>query len=218
MDNILKYEKLVCKIASRYSHHSNFEDLKQVGMMGLLKAVDNYQPNCNTRFSTYAFLWIRGEILEYLRNDKNVKFSKEILSLSRKLDSSYEELRQILGREPSIQEVAVYLEADEKNIIDAISAKEFILSADYVLNQDEEGKAVSLYDMVPYYEKGYDEDILTLRSALEDLPEEEKNIIQLRYFQDMSQSEVSKILGTNQVNISRHESKILQKLRKDMIA
>ncbi len=218
MDNILKYEKLVCKIASRYSHHSNFEDLKQVGMMGLLKAVDNYQPNCNTKFSTYAFLWIRGEILEYLRNDKNVKFSKEILSLSRKLDSSYEELRQILGREPSIQEVAVYLEADEKNIIDAISAKEFILSADYVLNQDEEGKAVSLYDMVPYYEKGYDEDILTLRSALEDLPEEEKNIIQLRYFQDMSQSEVSKILGTNQVNISRHESKILQKLRKDMVA
>ena len=84
MDNILKYEKLVCKIASRYSHHSNFEDLKQVGMMGLLKAVDNYQPNCNTKFSTYAFLWIRGEILEYLRNDKNVKFSKEILSLSRK--------------------------------------------------------------------------------------------------------------------------------------
>ena len=218
MDNILKYEKLVCKIASRYSYHSNFEDLKQVGMIGLLKAVDNYQPNCNTKFSTYAFLWIRGEILEYLRNDKNVKFSKEILSLSRKLDSGYEELRQILGREPSIQEVATYLETDEKNIIDAINAKEFIFSADYVLNQDEEGKAVSLYDMVPYYEKGYDEDILTLRSALEDLPEEEKNIIQLRYFQDMSQSEVSKILGTNQVNISRHESKILQKLRKDKIA
>ena len=64
MDHILKYEKLVSKIASKYSYYSSFEDLKQVGMIGLLKAVDNYQPNNNpnTKFSTYAVFWIRGEI------------------------------------------------------------------------------------------------------------------------------------------------------------
>lgn len=220
MDHILEYEKLVSKIASRYSYYSSFEDLKQVGMIGLLKAVENYQPgnNPNTKFSTYAVFWIRGEILEYLRKDKNIKVSKEIIALSKEIDICSDRLRQKFGREPSISELAFYLEKDEKSIIDAINSKDFVLSSDYYMNQDEDGKNVNLYDTVPYYESGYDEDILTLRWAIEELPEEEKKIIQLRYYQDMSQSEVSKELGTNQVNISRQENKILQKLRKDMAA
>ena len=220
MDHILKYEKLVSKIASKYSYYSSFEDLKQVGMIGLLKAVDNYQPNNNpnTKFSTYAVFWIRGEILDYLRKDKNVKFSKEIIALSKEVDICSDMLRQKFGKEPSISELALYLEKDEASIIDAINSKEFVLSSDYYINQDEDGKNVNLYDTVPYYEAGYDEDILTLRCAIEELPETEKKIIELRYFQDMSQSEVSRALGTNQVGISRQENKILQKLRKDMAA
>ena len=182
MEFIMKYEKLVCKIASKYSCYSNFEDLKQVGMIGLLKAVDKYIPNPQTKFSTYATFWIRGEILEYLRNDKNIKPSKEILALSKKVEI------------------------------------EFVLSTDYIINQDEEGKDTSLYDTIPYYEMGYDEDILALHFELDKLSEEEKKIIDLRYYQDMTQSEVSKVLGTNQVNVSRCESKILQKLKKEMAA
>lgn len=218
MEFIMKYEKLVCKIASKYSCYSNFEDLKQVGMIGLLKAVDKYIPNPQTKFSTYATFWIRGEILEYLRNDKNIKPSKEILALSKKVEICRERLKDKFNREPSVSEIATILEEDEKNVLDAIYAKEFVLSTDYIINQDEEGKDTSLYDTIPYYEMGYDEDILALHFELDKLSEEEKKIIDLRYYKDMTQSEVSKVLGTNQVNVSRCESKILQKLKKEMAA
>lgn len=218
MEFIMKYEKLVCKIASKYSCYSNFEDLKQVGMIGLLKAVDKYVPNPQTKFSTYATFWIRGEILEYLRNDKNIKPSKEILALSKKVEICRERLKDKFHREPSVSEIATILEEDEKNVLDAIYAKEFVLSTDYIINQDEEGKDTSLYDTIPYYEMGYDEDILALHFELDKLSEEEKKIIDLRYYQDMTQSEVSRVLGTNQVNVSRCESKILQKLKKEMAA
>lgn len=220
MEHILKYEKLVSKVASKYSSYSSFEDLKQVGMIGLLKAVENYQPNnnSNTKFSTYAFLWIKGEILEYLRKDKNVKISKEILSRRKEVDICSDMLRQKFGREPSISEIALYLELDEASVVEAICSKDFVLSSDYYINEDEDGKSTNLYDMVPYYESGYDEDVLTLRCALEELPANEQKIIELRYYQDMSQMEVSKELGTNQVSISRQENKIIQKLRKNMAA
>ena len=180
MEFIMKYEKLVCKIASKYSCYSNFEDLKQVGMIGLLKAVDKYIPNPQTKFSTYATFWIRGEILEYLRNDKNIKPSKEILALSKKVEICRERLKDKFNREPSVSEIATILEEDEKNVLDAIYAKEFVLSTDYIINQDEEGKDTSLYDTIPYYEMGYDEDILALHFELDKLSEEEKKIIDLR--------------------------------------
>ncbi len=218
MENILKYEKLVSKIASKYSYYSSFEDLKQVGMIGLLKALEKYQVNSETKFSTYATFWIKGEILEYLRKDKNIKISKEVLALSKEVDICSEMLRQKLNREPTIQEISFCLEKDESSIVEAIYSKEFVLSSDYVVNQDEEGKDVCLYDTIPYYETGYDADILDLHLALENLEEEEREIIDLRYFQDMTQSEVSKKLGTHQVKVSREESKILQKLRQNIAA
>lgn len=218
MEHILKYEKLVSKIASKYSNYSSFEDLKQVGMIGLLKALEKYKEDNNTKFSTYAFLWIRGEILEYLRNDKNIKVSKELVSLSREVDICSDMLRQRLNREPSVSEIAFCLGKDEGIIVDAIMSREFVLSSDYSINEDEDGKNVSLYDTVPYYENGYEADILDLHFAIEQLSEDERRIINMRYYEDMTQSEVSKELGTNQVNVSRSESKILQKLRKNIAA
>jgi RNA polymerase sigma-B factor len=218
MDHILEYEKLVSKIASKYSYYSSFEDLKQVGMIGLLKAVDKYKPNPNTKFSTYATFWIKGEILDYLSKDKNIKISKEMLSLRKEVEICTDILSQRLGRTPSISEIAFYLEKDEEDIIDSINSKDLVLSSDYYVNLDEDGKNVSLYDTVPYYESGYDENILTLKCALENLDEREQKLIELRYFQDMSQMEVSKEFGTNQVSISRQENKILQKLRQDIAA
>lgn len=218
MEHILKYEKLVSKIASKYSGYSSFEDLKQVGMIGLLKAVEKYKEDNNTKFSTYAYMWIRGEILEYLRNDKNIKVSKELVSLSREVDICSDMLRQKLNREPSISEIAFCLEKDEESVVDAIMSREFVLSSDYTINEDDEGKNVNLYDTVPYYELGYEADYLDLHMALEQLPEEERRIINMRYYEDMTQSEVSRELGTNQVNVSRSESKILQKLKKNIAA
>lgn len=218
MNNILEYEKLVNKIASKYSNYSNFEDLKQVGMIGLIKAIDKYEVNSNTKFSTYAYLWIKGEILEYLRCDKNIKFSKEILALSKEITIAQEILRNRLNKEPSIKELSFYLEKDEQLIEEALLSREIVLSCDYSINEDSESKNVNLYDCMPYYEKKYEADYLDLYNAIDLLSDEEKEIINMRYFEDMTQSEVSKKLGTHQVNISRKEEKILTKLNKSLVA
>lgn len=218
MEHILEYEKLVSKIASRYCCYSSYEDLRQVGMIGLLKAVKKYKADKNTKFSTYAVYWIQGEILDYLGKDKNIRVSKEMMALSKKVDTYSEILKQKLGRNPSISELAFFMEEEEEKIVEAIESKNIVLSSDYDINQGEDSKNVSLYDTVPYYESGYDENILTLKCALEELPQNERKIIELRYFKDMSQSEVSKELETNQVSISRQESKILQKLRQELTA
>lgn len=217
MENILEYEKLVSKIASKYSKLSNFEDLKQVGFCGLLKALNNYKVSENTKFSTYAYMWIKGEILEYLRCDKNIKISKEMLSLSKEISIAEELLRNRLNKEPTTKEIAFFLEKDIDLIEEAILSREIVLSCDYNLN-DDENKNVNLYDCIPYYEKKYDSSYLDLHNEIDKLSEEERNIIQMRYFEDMTQSEVSKKLGTNQVNISRKEEKILSKLNKSLVA
>ena len=217
MDNILKYEKLVSKIASNYSNYSNFEDLKQVGMIGLIKALKNYKKNNTTKFSTYAYIWIKGEILEYIRCDRNIKISKELLSLSKEITIASEILRNKFNREPSISEIAFFLEKDIYLIEEAILSREIVLSCDYTLN-DDSNKDISLYDVVPYYEKNYNSDIIDLYNELDRLEDGDKKLIYMRYFLDMTQSEVSKKFGTNQVNISRREEKILNKLNKKLVA
>ena len=217
MNNILEYEKLVSKIASKYSNFSNYEDLKQVGMIGLLKALDKYEVSNDTKFSTYAYLWIKGEILEYLRCDKNIKYSKELLSLCKEVTVTQEVLRNKLNKEPTNKEIAFFLEKDEKDIEEALLTKDIILSFDYNINNNDE-KDIELYDCIPYYEKGYNADYLDLYNAIDSLKDEEKKIINMRYFKDMTQSEVSKVLGTNQVNVSRKEEKILTKLNKSLVA
>ena len=218
MDNIMEYEKMVNSIASKYSSFSSFEDLHQQGMIGLIKALDNYKPNEKTKFSSYAYIWIKGEILEYIRCDRNIKISKELLSLSKEITIASEILRNRLNKEPSIKEIAFFLEKSESEIEDALLSRELVLSFDYNLNENDESKDVNLYDCIPYYEKMYNPDYLDLYNELEKLPEDERKLIKMRYFNDMTQSEVSKKLGTNQVNISRKEEKILTKLNKSLAA
>ena len=217
MENIMKYEKLVNKIAYMYSNFSNFEDLHQQGMIGLLKALNNYKSDGNTKFSSYAYIWIKGEILEYLRLDKNIKISKELMNLSKEITICSETLRNRFNREPTIEEIAFYLEKDINDISEAILSREIVLSCDYSLNNDE-NKDVNLYDTVPYYQMEFNEDYLDLHNEIDKLTNEEKEIISMRYFNDMTESEVSKKLGTNQVNISRKEEKILSKLNKSLTA
>ena len=96
-------------------------------------------------------------------------------------------------------------------------AKEFVLSLDYALS-DDEGKELNLYDTVSYQERGYDSEILDLKEAILQLEPTEQKIIQYRYFDDMTQSETSKILGINQVKVSRDEAKILKKLKSELVA
>jgi len=209
------YEKLVYSIINKYSFFGDIDDLYQVGMMGLLKACENYNNDFNTKFSTYAHTYILGEVLKYIRDNKMVRTSRDLIRLNSRIEKTREILSQKLMREVSNSEVANFLEVDEKLVDEAVIACNHVKSLDYELN--DEGKELNLYDSIKYDEKGYSSDIIDLRDSLCNLEEDERRLIKSRYYDDKTQSEVSSELGISQVQVSRKEAKILKKLRKDLV-
>ena len=211
-DSILKYENLVLSYANKFRYYYDIEDLKQVGMVGLMKAIENYKTGSNTKFTTYAYLWIKGEILKYIREDKNIKINRDMIKLSKVIENVINTLRHKLLREPTLEEISLFSEIDISVIQEVEMSKEFVLSLDYIVNNDEDGKDLNLYDTVSYYENGYNSEILDLKNALNQLNPDEQQLIKYRYFDDMTQSEASKLMGVTQVKVSREEAKILKKL------
>ncbi len=208
------YERLVYSIIKRFTPYYDKEDLYQAGMLGLSKALKKYDQTYNNTFSTYAYKHILGEVLSFIREDKNIKVSKDLIRLSRKME---EVLAQRMERNPSLTELSLFLEIPEDVLVEAEQSKIFVQSLDQALMEDEE-KDLTLYDAIPFEEKGYDSDIQDLRRELERLPEEERRLIEERYFQDKTQSEASKELGMSQVQVSRCEAKILTKLQQRLVA
>ena len=217
MNNTLvkDYDKLIYSIINKYSFFGDIDDLYQVGMMGLLKACENYDGSFNTKFSTYAHTYILGEVLKYIRDNKVVRINRDLIRLSSRVEKVREMLNQKLMREVTNSEVANFLGIDEKLVDEAVVSSNFVKSLDYELN--DEGRELNLYDSIKYEEKGFDGELIDLRDSIESLNEEEKKIIQYRYFDDRTQSDVSLELGMSQVQVSRKESKILQKLKKDLV-
>ena len=214
VDNILDYENLVLSYANKFRNYYDVEDLKQVGMIGLMKACKSYKSDSNTKFTTYAYLWIKGEILKYIREDRNIRFNRNLIQVSQKIEEVKNILRHKLLRKPTLEEISLFSEIDYSLIEEAEQAREFVYSLDYIVNNDDDGKDLNLYDTVSYCEQGYDSEILDLKMAFGKLNPEEKKIIQYRYFDDLTQSEISKKMGVTQVKVSREETKILQKLNK----
>lgn len=218
MEEILEYEKLVYAVVSKFRQAGEEEDLKQVGMMGLAKALKNYKADQGTKFSTYAYTYILGEVLSYVRNNKALKVNRETRTLYKKIIEAKEIMVQKLMREPTTFEIACFLEVDESLVTDALIANQFVKSLDYALNEEDDNKNIELYDIVSYEESGYNESILDLKMELEKLSSEEKELIIDRYFNDLTQSEVSKKQNTSQAQISRNEAKILKKLNERLAA
>lgn len=189
------------------------DDLYQVGVIGVIKAYNNYKNDKNTKFSTYAYKYIYGEIYSYINNNKIIKTARENYTLYRKINEARNILSQRLMKEPSLYELSSFLEI-EPNIIEmVINSLTSVDSLDRVILSD--GKDVSLFDTVRDEKDHYNIDYLMLNDELNKLPEEEKKIIYLRYFEDRTQSEVANILGKSQVGVSRTEKKTLKKIRND---
>lgn len=217
MHSILEYEKLVYSIVSKYSYNNNdLEDLYQEGMKALQKASEKYNSDYNSQFSTFAYLYIKGAVLKYLKENRLIKVNKDMIKLNKLINKSKEVLQQKYLREASLDEVADFLEIPVQKVIECIESMEYVRSLDYELN--EEGKEMNLYDSVSYEEKGYNEDIIDLRNEIEKLDSRDKKLIKLRYYEDKSQQETSKVLGMTQVQVSRNETKILTKLRTKLVA
>lgn len=206
---ILENQRLIYSICNRYPYEEK-EDLFQVGVTGLLKAYQNYDEKWNTKFTTYAYPYILGEIRKYVRENKGIKISREIHKLSLEIDRYQLLFYQQTERFATPEELAIHFQKSELEIFQAMNSKNALQSADTPIVED--GKEMNLYDVTPSPKKQDIDELLDLKEALLKLEEEERQLICNRYYKDMSQTELSHIMGMSQVQISRKEQKVLKKL------
>ncbi|HCS74214.1 MAG TPA: RNA polymerase sigma-G factor, partial [Clostridiales bacterium] len=195
--NIALVKSLVKKFLNR-GHE--YEDLLQLGCIGLIKAIQNYDPAYNVRFSTYAVPMIMGEIKRFLRDDGMIKVSRSIKELVSKSAVARENLKGSLGREPTIQEIAEAVETTPEEIVYAMEAVRTPASIYDVIYEDEDSP-ILLIDKISE-ESSEAEDAMdraTLKDLLSKLDKRERTIIIMRYFRDRTQSEIADMLGISQV-------------------
>jgi hypothetical protein len=189
--------------------------LFQIGSIGLLKAIDKFDLTYNVKFSTYAVPLISGEIKRFLRDDGMIKVSRSLKEIAYKSVQARERLISSLGREPTIEELSEEVGVEREELVQAMEAGCEIESIYRPVHQ-KEGSEIRLLDKLEEKEKREDKilDLIVLKELLETLDEEEKQLIFLRYFADRTQSDVGKIMGISQVQVSRSEKRIIEKLRK----
>ena len=208
-EEILKYEGLVKSITNKYNFRNDYDDLYQAGMIGLITALKKYDQKRESNFIDYAYFYIKGEILKTINSDYQVKVSCDTYKLSKEINETRISLAQSLGREPTTYEISYVLGESEEKIISVINA----LSNIYSLDNNSLDEDINLYNKIALIEKGYDVGVLDLKEAINTLEESERELITTRYYQDMTQKETAEVLGISQVQVSRKESKILEKLK-----
>lgn len=204
---------LVYSIARRMVRDGyELEDLIQIGMIGLIKAVDNFDPAYGTKLSTYAVPLIMGEIRRTFRDQGTLKVGRRLKYLAAQIWHWQEEFIQKEGREPLIGEIALALDLAREEIVAALEAVRPVLSFEQKLSAEDDDLA--LIDLVSD-EEGSNNWLtkMAFRQAFQDLTEREQKIFIFRFWQDKTQTEVAKLLGVSQVQISRLEKKILKKIK-----
>lgn len=193
------------------------EDLFQIGSIGLIKAVDNFDTSFDVKFSTYAVPMIMGEIKRFLRDDGLIKVNRNLKSIYKKVYYVKEQFFNEHKREPTIEEIAKEIDVEKEEIIMSLEA---CYTPDYlyeVIHHDD-GNAVMLIDKIEAEDEGEEEvlDKLTLKEMIGELPPRERQIVMMRYFQDKTQNEIAQKLNISQVQVSRLEKKILRKLKESL--
>lgn len=213
---IKQNERLIYSLMKDYNNYIDKEDLYQVGVIGLINAYKNFKEENGVKFSSYAYLYIQGEIKKYLRENRVFKLNKDTASLCNKVKQASNLLEQKLMRKPTSKELCDFLEIDELKLETILGIQNPVQSLDEPIITN--GKSSSLYEIIPNSESNDLDTLITLRENLNKLSDEDKKLLQYRYFNDKTQSEVAKILGLSQVKVSREEKKILQKLKGSMVA
>lgn len=188
------------------------EDLFQLGCIGLVKAVDRYEPSLGIRFSTYAVPLIMGEIRCFLRDDGPLQVSRELKRVVREARRKEEELRSATGREPSLGELADALQMDRAELAAALDAAVPPVSLDTPAMPGEAGSP-SIGECVAAADTATWDDFVALRAGLARLDPRLRRIVQLRFFEERTQREIGRLLRLSQVQISRLEKKALRTLR-----
>ncbi len=212
--NIALVKSLVKKFLNR---GYEYDDLFQLGSIGLIKAIQNYDPKYNVRFSTYAVPMIMGEIKRFLRDDGMIKVSRSLKELVNKSAAVREHLKGQLGRDPSIQEIAEAVGSTPEEIVYAMDAVRTPASIYDVIYEDEDNP-IMLIDKISESSTEVNDatERITLNDLLSKLDKRERTIIIMRYFRDKTQSEIAEMLNISQVQVSRIEKKVLLKMREMM--
>lgn len=198
------HEKLIYKIATKF-YGPPLEDLYQAGVIGIIKAYNNFIDNGDTKFTSYAYNYIFGEMYELTNNSRSIRLNKNILKLYKKIEQAKYLLAQKLNHLPSPKELALFLELEEHTILEVYECTSQIMSLDVE-------SVRPIYDTLSDPKSLISTNNIDLKDSINTLSQEEKQIINYRYFKDFTQSETAKILGMSQVKVSRCEKKSLNKM------
>ncbi len=216
---VLMHQNLVRYLAGKFMNRGEpIEDLVQVGTIGLINAIDRYDPDRGTKFSTYATPTIVGEIRRHFRDKAwSLKVPRRLQELNLSANKTAESLSQKLGRVPTIQEIANAVGASEEETLEAIELGNAYdtVSLDSKLAHEDESAPLSLAEFVGDTDMSLDnlEKYGDLNQAIDCLDARERSIIYLRFFKDMSQTEVAKRLNISQMHVSRLQQKALKRLK-----
>lgn len=205
---------LVKSIVKRYRNSGvDYDDLIQLGSLGLYKAIINFNDAFGVRFSTYAVPMIAGEIKRHIRDEGPIKVSRQTKTMAAQIGRFVESYRQEHQKDPAVDEIAAQFGVTPYDVVFALDSTQTPVSL--YEKYDEDGSY--LIDTLQTKDETDDMvDSIMLRDCINQLDERDKKIIILRYYRDKTQSEVAKLLGVSQVQISRLESRILDDIRKKM--
>lgn len=204
-------------VQSFYGKRDKSDDMFQVGCVGLMKAIDNFDLSLNVKFSTYAVPMIAGEIKRYLRDSNSIRVSRSLRDIAYKALQARDSLSKKNGREPSIDEIAKCIGLPPRSVsfaLDAISETVSLNSLVY----DDGGNSVNILDQITDNKNDDDamNEMLSLKSALDKLGKREREILLLRYFIGKTQIEVSDAIGISQAQVSRLEKNAIREMRENI--
>lgn len=210
-----KYSNLIHSLTHYFEGYKNKEDLYQAGITGLLLAYQKYDDSYNTKFSTYAYPYIFGEMSKLVREDKNIKISRNVIRLKNSVEKAKNILNQKLYREPTIYELSDFLDISVNDIEEALTINGNTSSIDEPINN--EGKEITYHDLISDNSMDLNT-LIALKQELDSLTPFQKELIERRYLDNQSQSEVADVFGITQVKVSREETKIKQKIKYNLVA
>lgn len=210
---------LIWNIAKRFLGRGyEKEDIYQIGCMGFIKAIRRFDASFEVKLSTYAVPYILGEIKKFLRDDGPIKVSRSLKELNTKINEIQNEYTK-LGKELSLEEVSKVLKVPKEEIVLAIESSKQVESIENsTCINNKSNKELSLIDTISTNkdEANIITNKIVVQKLINKLDEREKKIILLRFFKDKTQSDVAKILGISQVQVSRIEKKVLEGMRKEL--
>ena len=214
---------LVYNIAKRFSGRGyELEDLNQIGALGLIKSIKKFDTSFDVQLSTYSVPFIMGEIKRYIRDDGKIKVSRSIKELGAKINQIQREYYLKNGQDIKIEQIAEILKVTKEDIALAIDANSsaIVTSINEPVYSKDSSKTLNVEDIIPdtKNQEAMINDKLTVNKLIEELQPQEKQIVMMRYYKGSTQTEVAKILGISQVQVSRIEKRILYSMKQKLQA